>query len=163
MHEQGLKNASCTSLTSVTIPASVTSSGDGVFYACAGLTEVYFQGNAPEWGSYVFTGGYPTIYFLPDTTGWGATFAERPAVLWNPRPQTGDGSFGVQTNRFGFTIAGSSNLVIVVEACTNLASPIWIPVGTNTLNTFIGTNGTAYFSDPQWTNYPGRFYRLRSP
>jgi hypothetical protein len=20
-----------------------------------------------------------------------------------------------------------------------------------------------YFSDPQWTNYPGRFYRLRSP
>ena len=29
---------------------------------------------------------------------------------------------------------------------------------TNTL-----TGGTAYFGDPQWTNYPGRFYRLRSP
>jgi len=22
---------------------------------------------------------------------------------------------------------------------------------------------TSYFSDPQWTNYPARFYRLRSP
>jgi hypothetical protein len=32
------------------------------------------------------------------------------------------------------------------------------PVITNTL-----VNGTNYFSDPQWTNYPGRFYRLRSP
>ena len=58
---------------------------------------------------------------------------------------------------------GSSNLVIVVEACTNLANPGWTPIGTNTLNTFIGTNGTSYFSDPDWTNYPGRFYRLRSP
>jgi hypothetical protein len=25
------------------------------------------------------------------------------------------------------------------------------------------TNGSIYFSDPQWTNYPGRFYRIRSP
>ena len=67
-------------------------------------------------------------------------------------------SFGVRTNQFGFTITGTSNLVIVVEACTNLANPVWSPVGTNTL-----TGGSSYFSDPQWTNYPGRFYRLRSP
>jgi hypothetical protein len=46
----------------------------------------------------------------------------------------------------------------VVEACTNLSNPVWQPVQTNTF-----TAGTAYFSDPQWTNYPGRFYRLRSP
>ena len=26
----------------------------------------------------------------------------------------------------------------------------------------VGANGTSYFSDPQWTNYPQRFYRLRS-
>jgi pimeloyl-ACP methyl ester carboxylesterase len=67
-------------------------------------------------------------------------------------------NIGVWTNQFGFTITGSSNLVIVVEASTNLASPIWFPVGTNTL-----TGGSSYFSDPQWTNSPGRFYRLRSP
>jgi hypothetical protein len=46
----------------------------------------------------------------------------------------------------------------VVDACTNLANPGWSPVRTNTL-----TGGWCYFSDPQWTNYPGRFYRLRSP
>jgi hypothetical protein len=95
--------------------------------------------------------------------GWGATFGGRPTVLWNPLTQTGDGSFGVQNNQFGFNITGSSNLVIVVETATNLADPVWSPVSTNTLSTFIGTNGQSYFSDPQWTNYPGRFYRLRSP
>jgi hypothetical protein len=64
----------------------------------------------------------------------------------------------VRTNRFGFDITGSSNLVIVVEASTNLANLVWLPVSTNNL-----TGGSAYFSDPQWTNYPSRFYRLRSP
>jgi hypothetical protein len=78
-------------------------------------------------------------------------------VLWNPLVQTGDASFGVRTNRFGFTITGANNLVIVVEASTNLANPAWIPVGTNTL-----TGGSSDFSDPEWPNYPGRFYRIRS-
>jgi len=31
-------------------------------------------------------------------------------------------------------------------------------VRTNTL-----TGGASYFSDAQWTNYPSRFYRFRSP
>ena len=64
----------------------------------------------------------------------------------------------VGTNGFGFNIAGSSNLVIVVEAFTELADPVWSSLVTNTL-----TNGSSYFRDPQWTNYPARFYRLRSP
>ena len=52
---------------------------------------------------------------------------------------------------------------LVIEATTNLAYPAWSPVETNTLtgNTF--TVGSSCFSDPQWTNYPARFYRLRSP
>ena len=25
------------------------------------------------------------------------------------------------------------------------------------------TNGSIYFSDPDWTNHPTRFYRIRSP
>jgi hypothetical protein len=50
-----------------------------------------------------------------------------------------------------------------VEAATNLSNPVWSPVSTNALNTFIGTNGSSYFSDPQWTNYPAAFYRFRSP
>lgn len=66
-----------------------------------------------------------------------------------------DASFGVRTNQFGFTITGTSNLVIVVEASTNLAGPAWYPLQTNTL-----AGGSSYFSDPQWSNYSARFYRL---
>ena len=149
----------CTSLTSVTIPNSVISIGNYAFFSCTSLTGVYFQGNAPTFGTFVYTSANnAAIYYLPGTTGWGPTFADRPAVLWNPLVETSDGSFGVRTNQFGFTITGTSNLVLVVEASTNLAYPVWIPVGTNTL-----TGGSSYFGDPQWTNHPARFYRLRSP
>ena len=95
---------------------------------------------------------------MAGTSGWGPTFAGRPAVLWNPQVQTSGSSFGVRTNRFGFNIAGTSNIVVVVEASTNLANPVWSALGTNTLS-----GGPFYFSDPQWTNYPSRFYRLRWP
>jgi len=153
-----------TSLTSITIGNSVTNIGSGAFASCTSLTGVYFQGIAPSLGFSVFSGANnATVYYLPGTTGWGSTFGGRPTVLWLPQMQTSDASFGVRTNQFGFNINWASGMVVVVEACTNLATPIWTPVGTNTLNTFIGTNGTSYFSDPQWTNYPGRFYRLRSP
>jgi len=82
----------------------------------------------------------------------------RPAVLWNPQVQTGDGMFGVQQNVFGFNIGGTPDIPLVVEASTNLAAQSWVPLQSSTL-----TNGSVYFSDPQWTNFPGRFYRIRSP
>jgi hypothetical protein len=74
--------------------------------------------------------------------------------------QTGDATFGVRTNQFGFNIniAWASGQVIVVEACTNLANSTWFPLQTNTLS-----SDSFYFSDPDWMNYPARFYRLRSP
>jgi len=72
--------------------------------------------------------------------------------------RSSDANFGVLTNFFGFNINWASGTVVVVEACTNLAQPVWSPVGTNTL-----TGNWSYFSDPKWTNYPGRFYRLRTP
>ena len=67
-------------------------------------------------------------------------------------------SFGVQTSGFGFIISWATNISVVVEACTNLANPIWYPLQTNTL-----TDGSSYFSDPEWTNYPSRSYRVRTP
>ncbi len=144
----------CTSLTSVSLGNSVTNIGANAFEYCAGLMGVYFAGNAPSLGSSVFGGDPATLYYLPGTTGWSATFGGRPTVLWNPQAQNP----GVRTNQFGFSITGTTNLVIVVEAATNLANPAWSVVGTNTL-----TGGSSYFSDPQWANYPARFYRLRSP
>jgi hypothetical protein len=149
----------CTSLTNLTIPDSVTSIGEGAFWDCTNLTGVHFKGNAPSADSSVFEGAdVAIVYYLPGTTGWGATFGGRPTALWLPQVQTSEMSFGVRTNQFGFTINWASGRTVVVEACSNLASPTWSPLSTNTL-----TNGSSYFSDPQWTNYPGRFYRLRSP
>ncbi|MGA2866939.1 MAG: histidine phosphatase family protein [Verrucomicrobiota bacterium] len=72
--------------------------------------------------------------------------------------QISSASPGVRTNQFGFNITGTSNIVVVVEASTNLANPTWSPLRTNTL-----TGGSSYFSDPQWTNYSSRFYRLYWP
>jgi hypothetical protein len=153
----------CTSLTNVTIPNSVTTLGFEAFSGCTSLTGVNFLGNAPSLGGpSVFSGANnATVYYLPGTTGWGTTFEGRPTALWVlPYPlilNNGPG-FGIQTNRFGFIISWATNVPVVVEASTNLGHSMWLPVSTNAL-----AEGSSYFSDPEWTNYPGRFYRLRSP
>jgi hypothetical protein len=103
-----------------------------------------------------------TAYYLPALPGWGSfsTNTGVPAVLWNPLIQTNNASFGINSNnQFGFTITNGSttNIPVAVEACTNLARPIWIPVTNVTLtNTF-------YFTDPQWANYPARYYGIGFP
>jgi hypothetical protein len=150
----------CSGLTSITIPNSVTSIGLDAFWYCTSLTASYFKGNAPTADSTVFSFDTNTVYYLPGTTGWGATFGGLPTAPWflpNPQILNHSAGFGVQPGGFGFTISWATNVSVVVEAATNLANPDWIPVSTNTL-----TGGTNYFSDPQWTNYPGRFYRLSS-
>ena len=157
----------CSSLASVTIGSKVNSIGDAAFYGCGRLASVYFQGNSPNLGSLVFVYYYPdwsgtelwdpgTIYYLPGTTAWGRTFGGLPTRLWNAQVQPG--SFAVRSNQFGFNITGTSNLVIVIEATTSLANPTWSSIQTNTLN-----GNPLYFTDPQWTNYPRRFYRVTWP
>jgi hypothetical protein len=69
-----------------------------------------------------------------------------------------DASFGVRQNRFGFNITGTADIPLVIEASTNLAARAWVPLQSCTL-----TNGLFYFSDEEWTNYPRRFYGIRSP
>jgi BspA type Leucine rich repeat region (6 copies) len=78
--------STCTSLTSVTIPNSVTGIGNSAFGGCTNLTGIYFKGNAPSLGgSYVFASdSNATVYYLPGTTGWDATFGGRPTALWDP-------------------------------------------------------------------------------
>ena len=79
-------------------------------------------------------------------------------MLWNPLIEASGAGFGVRSNRFGFNITGTTNIPIMVEACANLASPVWTALTNANL-----TNGLFYFSDPQWTNYPARYYRISSP
>jgi hypothetical protein len=104
----------CASLTNVTIGNSVTNIGNDAFYNCLKLINVMIDKNISI-----------ALWFLPN-----------PLILNNGT------SLGVQTNKFGLTISWATNISVVVEACTNLAHPIWSPVQTNAL-----TGGSSYFSD----------------
>jgi hypothetical protein len=148
-------------LPSVTIPSSITNLGQYAFQYCYNLTNAYFQGNAPAVDGVagsadgtVFGGETGMAYYLPGTSGWTNTFGGWPTAQWLPKLQpsayTSSG-----TNRFGFNINWASGQTAVVEASTNLHN--WTPVSTNPL-----VNGTNYFNDSKWTNYPKRFYRVRS-
>ena len=144
----------------VTIPATVTNIGDSAFSGCRNLAGLYFLGDAPtNAGSSVFYDCDQAVaWYLPGASGWSSTFAGIPALPWNATAQSGEASFGVKSNQFGFRIAGSTNLFVIIEAAANLPSPAWQPLQTNTL-----TNGSVYFSDPAWTSFGSRFYRLRAP
>ena len=151
--------ANCYSLTSVIIPGSVSNIDSLAFSSCTNLTGMFFSGNAPvSVDAFAFDGSPVTACYLPETTGWNdfAINAGIPISLWLPQMQTNPGTFGVQTNQYGFNISWACGQTVVIEASTNLLT--WQPVQTNTL-----TTGSAYFSDPHWIHYSGRFYRLRSP
>jgi hypothetical protein len=102
----------------------------------------------PQWMN------YPSRFYRLRTS----TFGGYSAVLWNPHMQTSGANFGVRSNRFGFTITGTANIPIVIESCKNLTSASWTALQNCTL-----TNGSMYFMDLDWTNYPARLYRIRSP
>ncbi|HEY6563255.1 MAG TPA: hypothetical protein VIY86_02055, partial [Pirellulaceae bacterium] len=121
----------------------------------------YFQGNAPEADGELIADTPASIYYVPGTIGWGASFAGRPTAHWflpHPLILTSRPGPGVRNNEFGFTLSWATNASVVVEACADLAHPDWTAVATNLL-----TDGSSTFSDPQWRNSPNRFYRLRWP
>ncbi len=149
----------CAGLINIAIPASVTSIASYAFGNCGNLAGAYFQGNPPGADSTVFTGDNGVVYYLPALAmNWGVMFGGLPTALWNPLAQSAGAGFGPGTNGFGFNITGNSGLMIVVEASPTLANPAWTPLATNTL-----TGVQARFNDPQSTNSPTRYYRIRSP
>lgn len=157
----------------VTIPAGVISIGADAFAFCGAQQNTYlqvdFEGNAPNVGSFAFYGdginGF-VAYQLPGTTGWSDfNSAQSPAALlfWylpNPKILICEPSFGMHAGQFGFTVSWATNATVVVDACTNPAAPVWLPVSTNTLTANVGT---ASFTDPSSGTFRTRFYRLRVP
>ncbi len=103
-----------------------------------------------------------TVYYFAvtaiDSFGLESNFSSEAVFINRPRTPpvivTGDGVFGLVTNRFGFNITGSPGQDVVVEASTNLLQ--WFPLQTNTLG-----SSPLYFSDPGWRQNPCRFYRAR--
>ncbi len=157
----------CWSLTNVVVGKGLAYLGNGTFTSCANLASVFFQGNAPAFGSSPYPPVATTPFFrdtntvvcyMPGSTGWDSAYAGQPALLWNPQLLTRDGSFGVRQNRFGFNIGGTPNIPLVVEASSSFAGGTWAPLLYCTL-----TNGLVYFSDVDWAKQGERFYRIRSP
>ena len=76
------------SLTSITIPSSVTNIG--YYFYCPNLKGIYFQGDAIADPGPFFSGRntpyfYPaTIYYSPGTMGWGSTWGGVPTAQWVP-------------------------------------------------------------------------------
>ncbi|HEY3852755.1 MAG TPA: leucine-rich repeat domain-containing protein [Verrucomicrobiae bacterium] len=159
----------CSSLTKVTIGTGVTNIGYLAFANCSSLTNLTFLGNAPGIpGSQAFNNIDPAVkvYYQPGTTGWGTSYGgafDAPVnvaagilpttTLVNGPPPISESNPGIVTNEFAFTITGASNETVIVQASTNLLD--WATVKTNTL-----PGAPLIFSDPNWRNYPQRFYRL---
>lgn len=148
----------CFRLTSVTLPKTVTNLGSYAFFKCLGLVTVTFEGNQPLPTADLFFGTTPTVYYLPGTSGWGATFGGLPALLWNPTTVPSAPDFGVKNGKFGFNIMGTPGINVVVDRSSDPTQPVWIPVGTNFL-----TNGSSSFIDPQPVTNTPAFYRFRTP
>jgi hypothetical protein len=147
---------------SIIVPPSVTHIGDEAFvFEGANFTSLCFEGNAPTAPNDLFYPNDVTVYYLPGTTGWGTNFGGAPTAQWqlpNPCMLNAAAGPGANSNQFGFVISWATNLTVRVEACTNLAAPVWASVSTNAL-----VNGVAYFSDTTCSNAPCRFYRVVSP
>ncbi|HZR15733.1 MAG TPA: leucine-rich repeat domain-containing protein [Verrucomicrobiae bacterium] len=147
----------CTSLSNVTVGAGVTNIGALAFGFCPNLGSVFFRGDAPATDPSAFANDAAAVYFLFGTRGWGPRLSGLPTALWNPQISTQDSLFGARSNTFGFHYTGPTNLMVVVETCTDLTSSAWTPLQTNMLS-----GGAALFNNPLTNTVPVRFYRIRS-
>jgi hypothetical protein len=157
---EGHSFSGCTNLISIIVPASVTNIQSLAFYQCHNPFSVYFKGALPSFGSYYPLGENVTAYYLPGTSGWGTPITDVPTALWYlPKPMILDNGpgLGSQSNKFNFTVSWATNASVEVQACTNLANPVWQVIQSGNLS-----NGTNYFSESQLKLLPGRFYRVRA-
>jgi hypothetical protein len=148
---------SCSSLATVIIGRNVATIGDQAFWWCYELTRVHFTGDAPDSSALQFYGSnQATVYYLPDTSGWGSTFAGRPTVLWNPHISellpSPDG------NGLAFVVTGTADIPVAVEAAADPLADAWMRLTTTTL-----TGGMHQFHDAAAADYPTRVYRIAAP
>jgi len=146
-----------TGFSSIVIPASVTNIDEMAFSGCDWLTSVYFPGEPPVADGTILP-TYSVAYYLPGMPGWGTNYAGAATAFWTlPYPTILAGSAATRGGQFGFTISWATNVPVTVEACANLAAPVWQPVQTTSLN-----NGVCPFTDSNAGVVPCRFYRVRS-
>jgi len=95
-----------------------------------------------------------TVYHLPGTIGWGSTFGDSPALLWNPEFIAA----GFGEGAFSCTVTGTPGIPIAVDASTSLLPAAWLRLQTTNL-----TTGSLDSRDNDSVNGPARFYRIVAP
>lgn len=70
----------CCNLKTVVVPASVTIIWHCAFSGCCNLQSVYFEGDAPHMGNYIFDDSEPIFYYYEDMAGWADTWYGRSAL-----------------------------------------------------------------------------------
>ena len=104
-----------------------------------------------------------TIYYLPGTTGSGEQLSRGGGGDVESGHPNGLAEFwGGSNGQFGFNITSKATIPIVVAASTNLGAGLGSTLLSCTL-TNIDDAPPLYFSDPFWSNYPSRFYRIAFP
>ncbi len=144
----------CSELTSITIPDSVTSIARAAFEFCSELRWVNCAGSAPTLSADVFSDTQPTVYYLPGTTGWGSTYGDRPAVLWDPVFTAVE----LKAGGISCTVTATTDIAVALEVSTNLAAKQWTRLCTTNL-----LGEMLEFVDSTATNQPTRFYRIVGP
>jgi BspA type Leucine rich repeat region (6 copies) len=112
-------------VTSVTIPASVTTLGAGAFANCAGLTSVTFWGNRPaSTDPTAFQGDTAVVTYYAGTTGWTSTLA----------------GLSTAVSPFQFTDTAGA---VTITGYTGPGGPVVIP-GTLAGDTVVAINANAF-------------------
>ena len=99
----------------------------------------------------IFTGNGMSIHDLGSvrTVGLDSSLMTESLVL-------SDSNSG--NNGFNFLVGGRLNVAFVIQACLNLADPVWVSLETNRL-----WSGRFRFCDLEANAYSARFYRVLSP
>jgi hypothetical protein len=110
-------------------------------------------------GNDAFNNDNLTSFTIPNSvTNIGEEAFEWCGMLTNISVAAGNPDYaGVGGVLFNFTVSWATNTSVIIQACTNLANPVWTSIATNALS-----NGVANFSDSKLTNSPSRFYRACS-
>jgi hypothetical protein len=140
----------CIGLRSVTIGDSVTSLGVDAFFECANLAGVYFRGNRPGLAGPAFSDTTATVYYLPGTTGWDATFSDRPTAMWIP--VIPDLASTTRDNPPRLLTHSPAPAIVRVQRSVNLRN--W-----EEWQTVTREGGPSKLHDDEAGNKPYRFYR----
>ena len=127
----------CGNLTSVTIPASVTSIEDDTFDG-SGLTEILFLGDTPSFGTRAFNNVTATVYY-PPLESWGTPSEQYSGTLtWVCNNKCGDNVTWALSSDGVLTISGTGPMWDYMSGY-----PGWYPLRESIPSAVIGSGVTS--------------------